>query len=99
MLEYTDQEKNIIINLLTNIMEADSVIHPNEVEFMNSVMSSINYTIQNLDYGHGKDFYQNKRLFQLMEPAKQQEVKRLLVHMAECDGFVDKREQELIDNL
>lgn len=99
MLTYTDEEKNTIINLLTNIMEADSVIHPNEIEFMNKVMNSLNYTILNLDYGHGKDFFLNKKLFHKMDADKQSEVKNLLIGMAECDGFIDKREQELIDNI
>jgi uncharacterized tellurite resistance protein B-like protein len=99
MLTYTDEEKNTIINLLTNVMEADSVIHPNEIEFMNSVMSSLNYTILNLDYGHEKDFFLNKNLFHKMDAEKQLEVKNLLIGMAECDGFIDKREQELIDNI
>jgi hypothetical protein len=34
-----------------------------------------------------------------MDADKQSEVKNLLIGMAECDGFIDKREQELIDNI
>ncbi len=99
MLTYSDIEKCTIINLLTNIMEADSIIHPKEVEFMNQIMKSLNYTILNLDYGHEKDIFLNKRIFHSMTYDKQEEIKSLMIQMAECDGYIDPREQEIINNM
>lgn len=99
MLTYTDSEKNTIINLLSNIIEADSIIHPKEVEYMNYIMKELNYTILNLDHMHEKDLYLNKRLFKLMTLDKQEEVETLMRNMAECDGNVDPRESEIIDLL
>ena len=35
---FSDNEKYAIVNMLTMIMEADTVIHPKEIEYMVSIL-------------------------------------------------------------
>ena len=96
MLNYTLSEKYAIINILSAIMEADTIIHPKEIEYMNSVMESLQIVVSDLDHLEMKDFYFDKNTIMEMSKEKRIEVLSLFQQMAEIDGFVDSREKDVI---
>ncbi len=96
MQNYTLSEKYAIINILSAIMEADTIIHPKEIEYMNSVMESLQIVVSDLDHLEMKDFYFDKNTIMEMSKEKRIEVLSLFQQMAEIDGFVDSREKDVI---
>lgn len=99
MKEYTLTEKYAIINILSAIMEADTIIHPKEIEYMNNVMQRLQIVISDLDHMEMRDFTLEKQVIKSMDIEKQQEAIALFYGMAEIDGFVDPRELELINSI
>lgn len=99
MQEYTIKEKSAIINLLSLIMEADKIIHPKEVEFMNDMMEKLHVTIADIDKMDNKDIESNKDIYERMSPIKKVEAMQMFKRMAEVDGNVDPREMEIINYL
>lgn len=99
MKDFTLTEKYAIINILSAIMEADTVIHPKEVEYMNSVMESLQIVVSDLDHLEIQDFWLDRQIIRDMPSDKRTEAKKLFMEMAECDGYVDPREMELIQTI
>ena len=99
MKEYTLTEKYAIINILSAIMEADTIIHPKEIEYMNNVMQRLQIVISDLDHMEIRDFALEKQVIKSMDIEKQQEAIALFYKMAEIDGVVDPRELELISSI
>ena len=96
---YTISEKSAIINVLTLIMEADNVIHSKEIEYMDKVMSKLQIHIGDLDHMEQSDLHQSQFIIQGMSQEKRIEAKKMFSEMAAVDGFVDSREQDIINNL
>jgi uncharacterized tellurite resistance protein B-like protein len=99
MKEYTLTEKYAIINILSAIMEADTIIHPKEIEYMNNIMQRLQIVVSDLDHMEIRDFALEKQVIKSMDIEKQQEAIALFHEMAEIDGFVDPRELELISSI
>lgn len=99
MKDFTLTEKYAIINILSAIMEADTVIHPKEVKYMNSVMESLQIVVSDLDHLEIQDFWLDRQIIRDMPNDKRTEAKKLFMEMAECDGYVDPREMELIQTI
>ena len=99
MKDFTLKIKYAIINILSAIMEADTVIHPKEVEYMNSVMESLQIVVSDLDHLEIQDFWLDRQIIRDMPNDKRTEAKKLFMEMAECDGYVDPREMELIQTI
>jgi len=99
MKDYTLTEKYAIINILSAIMEADTILHPKEIEYMNSIMESLQIVVSDLDHLEMKDNNLDKQIIQSMPKEKRVEVISLFQQMAEIDGFVDPRELDIINSL
>ena len=99
MQNYTLSEKYAIINILSAIMEADTIIHPKEIEYMNSIMESLQIVVSDLDHLEMKDNNLDKQIIQSMSKEKRIEVISLFQQMAEIDGFVDPREIDIINSI
>ena len=99
MKDYTLTEKYAIINILSAIMEADTIIHPKEIEYMNSIMESLQIVVSDLDHMEMKDLMLDKQVLMNMTEAKRSEVDSLIHQMAECDGYVDPRELDVIKSI
>ena len=97
MLHYSITEKYAIINILSLIMEADTVIHPKEIAFMNKVMEEMEISVMDLDHLEIKDLILEKQVILEMGNEKQSEIKSLFIQMAEIDGYVDTREMDIIN--
>ncbi len=99
MQDYTTKEKAAIINLLSLIMEADNIIDPKEVEYMDKVLSDMHVTPLDLDKMENKDIEFNKNVYNEMSLNKRQEAMSMFKHMAAVDGNVDPREMDIIKYL
>jgi uncharacterized tellurite resistance protein B-like protein len=99
MQNYTLSEKYAIINFLSAIMEADTILNPKEIEYMNSIMESLQIVVSDLDHLEMKDNNLDKQIIQSMPKEKRVEVISLFQQMAEIDGFVDPRELDIINSL
>ena len=99
MKDFTLTEKYAIINILSAIMEADTVIHPKEVEYMNSVMESLQIVVSDLDHLEIQDFWLDRQIIRDMPNDKRTEAMGLFRKMAEVDGYVDSREIDVINSI
>ena len=96
---FTEIEKYAIINILSLIMEADVIIHPKEVEFIDVVMAKLNITVDKLDLIEHYDLNFSKSIIQSMNTPKVEYAKELFIKMASIDGYIDPRETDVINSL
>ena len=98
-LQYSLSEKYAIVNILSMIMEADTVIHPNEIEYMNSILSHFSITVEDHDQMDEMDLQMCKTIIRQMSEEKRCAAKEMFMHMAVVDGHIDSREIQLIEDL
>ena len=98
-MEFSNDEKYAIIAILTLIMEADSIIHPKEVEFMDKMMQTLGISVRDLDCMEIVDLCLAKRTVRAMPAPKQQVAKHWFHQMAEADGNVDPCETDIVDKI
>ena len=96
---FTEEEKRTIVSILILIMEADNVIHPKEVEYINCVFDDFGLSSAEFDHMEMIDFNLLKQQFDKLTISKKQIAKKMFLKMAGVDGFVDYREQKIIDEL
>lgn len=97
--KYSKQEQFAIVSILIMIMEADGVIDPNEVKFLNGVLSSFNISESELEIISSYDFNQCQKILSSLASFELAIAKSILIEMAECDGYADPRELEIIERL
>lgn len=97
--ELTPYEKQVIIVILIAIMEADYMIDPREIDYLDNVISSYDISESELDAIGELDFNQIVSDFKTFEDSKKKEAISLFTEMAKCDGYVDPRELKIISLL
>ena len=93
---FNSTEQKIIVAILIAIMEADSVIMPVETKFLDSVIESFNMSLVDLDQIDEIDINIAYKLFGKFESSKKEAARELFKKMAECDGFIDPRELQIL---
>lgn len=99
MTEFTIHERFAIINILSRIMEADHIIDPREVAFMDKILLEFKISESNIAAINSYEFEQCRSIIQSMTADKKQTVINLFLEMAKCDGYEDPREIKLIESL
>ena len=99
MSQFSEHEKRTILHILTMIMEADSVIHPKEVEYIKSLMKEFGLSTAEFDHMEMLDFDVLKNEFKMMNLEKQNLAKEYFVNMAKVDGFIHPKEMDLINKV
>ena len=99
MNQFSINEKFAIITILSKIMNADGIVHPNEEEYMNNLYIEWGITIGDLEDMNNMDDIQAKAVVKGMQDEKRQLAKRLFVSMAEADGYVHPLEKAIISNI
>lgn len=94
----TFSEKRIIFRVLNLIMKADFVINPAEVEFLDNIFREYGLDLQEFDHMEDIDLEELKKDFSTFSIEKKLYAHKLFKEMSECDGFVDPRELQVIDN-
>lgn len=98
-MEFSVNEKYAVITILMSIMEADTIIHPKEIEFMDEMMDRLNILVHDLDHMEIDDLILSKIVILAMPLDKQQVVKSWFQTMVEVDGNIDPRETEVINQI
>ncbi len=99
MIELTLIEKRTIYHILILIMEADLVIMQEEVDFLDNVFNDFGLTREEFDHMENLDVDSLCRDFSVFDKEVKLYAKDLFMGMAKCDGYVDPREQAIIDRL
>ena len=96
---FAQNEKYAIINMLTMIIEADAIVHPKEVELMDSILAD--FAITTFDYEHmeNMDLWSCLEIIMDMSADKQEAAKNMFSTMASVDGYIDAREKQLIESI
>lgn len=95
----THIQKYAIISVLINIMKADNVIHPKEIEFLNDIFIRFNITESEIDSIQSLDLNMDKSIIKAMDDDMKKDVVDLCIQMTNCDGYADPRELTIIENL
>lgn len=95
----SQSEKYAIINILTMIMEADTIIHPKEIEYMDSILADFAITVDDNEHMEHMDMAMCLSIIKNMSEENQRNAKEMFITMATIDGFFDPREKKLIESL
>ena len=96
---FNKQEKYAIVSVLIKIMEADGIIDPREVEFLDGVLVDLNISEEEMEIIQDYDFGQDTAIIRQLSVEKLKIAKQFFTNMAESDGYSDPRELEIINTL
>ena len=99
MVNLTLSEKRIIFRILNLIMKADFIINPAEVEYMDKIFDSFQLELSEFDHMEDVEIEELINGFSFFSTETKEYAKQLFIEMAECDGYVDPREMELIQTI
>lgn len=99
MAKLTTDEKRTILSLLQLIMEADHIIHPNEMQMMEDIFAEYNMPAAEIDLMDNPDVTELKKKLNEMNQDKKDYAFSLFKKMTESDGVVVPEETELIQFL
>ena len=99
MTQLTTIEKFAIVTILSQIMNADGIVHPKEEEYMDKVYAEFGITIGDMEDITNMDTIQAKSVANAMLDEKKQYAQSLFVSMAKADGYIHPLETEIIDQL
>ena len=94
---FSHKEKYAIVNMLTMIMEADTIIHPKEIEYMDAVLVNFAITTDDNEHMDNMDMQMCLSIIKNMSLEKQAIAKEMFIRMTEADGFVDSREKQILE--
>ena len=80
-------------------MKADSILNPAEVEFLDKVFADFEMDINEFDHMEEITIEELSSDFSYFTVEKKEYAKKLFVEMSECDGYVDPREVEVINQI
>lgn len=95
-MDLTLKEKRIIYQILMLIMKADHIIKHEETAFLDKVFSDFQLSIDEFDHMDDIDMDYLVKEFAGISNSKKQYAHKLFFDMANCDGYVDPRESQLI---
>ena len=99
MVNLTLLEKRIIFRILNLIMKADFIINPAEVEYVDKIFDSFQLELSEFDHMEDVELEELIKGFSFFSNETKEYAKKLFMEMAECDGYVDPREMELIQTI
>ena len=96
---FNRQEKYAIVSVLIKIMEADGIIDPHEVEFLDEVLVDLSISEPEMEIIQEYDLGQDIAIIKQLSYEKLNAAKELFINMAKCDGYADQRELQIINTL
>ena len=99
MKQFTILEKFAIVTILSQIMNADGIIHPKEEEYIDKVYAELGIMISDMEDISNMDAIQAKSILNAMQDEKKQYVQTLFVSMANAAGHLHPLEAEIIDHI
>lgn len=98
-IRYSKHQQYAIISILILIMEADGIIDPNEVEFMNNVYRDFSITEGEMELINQYDLSSSSSIIKALPSKEKEYAIKLFIEMAKCDGYADPRELNIIEGL
>lgn len=80
-------------------MKADFIINPAEVEYVDKIFDSFQLELSEFDHMEDVELEELITGFSFFSNETKEYAKKLFMEMAECDGYVDPREMELIQTI
>lgn len=99
MIQLTIQQKYAIVTILTQIMNADGVIHPKEEEYMDKVYMELEIKIGDIEDMTNIDEFQAKQIVREMPEEQRLFAQNLFISMAKSDGYYHPKESAIIKQL
>ena len=99
MVTYTTQEKYAVINILIQIIEADTIIHEKEIEYMNQILSELSITLRDIEYIEELDTSHCINIVKNMAQDKKDYAVNMFRTMISIDNRIDPRELAVINDL
>ena len=96
---FNKQEKYAIVSVLIKIMEADGIIDPHEVDFLDGVLVDLSISEPEMEIIQEYDLGQDIAIIKQLSNEKLNAAKELFINMAKCDGYADQRELQIINSL
>lgn len=96
---FTKQERYAIVSVLIRIMEADGIIDPREVKFMDGVLADLHISEREMEIIQEYDLGQDIAIIKQLSDEKLIAAKELFINMAKCDGYADPRELQIISTI
>lgn len=96
---FSKQEKYAIISVLIKIMEADGIIDPHEVEFLDRILIDLHISEPEMEIIQEYNLGQDVAIIKQLSIEKLNAAKILFMNMAKCDGYADPRELRIINSL
>ena len=98
-IKYSKHQQYAIISILILIMEADGIIDPNEVEFMNNVYRDFSITEGEIELINQYDLSSSSAIIKALPSKEKEYAIKLFIGMAKCDGYADPRELDIIKQI
>lgn len=99
MINLNISEKRIIFRILNLIMKADCIINPAEVEYLDKIFDSFQMELSEFDHMEDVELEELINGFSFFSDETKEYAKKLFLEMAECDGYVDPREMDVINSI
>lgn len=99
MIQLNIQQKYAIVAILSQIMNADGVIHPKEEEYMDKVHAELGIKIGDVEDMTNIDEFQARQIAREMSEEQRQYSQKLFVSMAKCDGYFHPKESAIIEQI
>ena len=99
MKQFTTTEKYAIVTILSQIMNADGIIHPKEEEYMDKVYVELGIRIGDIEDMTNIDEFQAKQIVRTMSEEQRKYSQNLFVSMAKCDEFYHPKESAIIEQI
>lgn len=97
MTQLTIEQKYAIVAILSQIMNADGVIHPKEEEYMDKVYVELGIKIGDIDDVTNIDEFQARQIVRKMSEEQRLYSHDLFVSMAKSDGYIHPKEYAIIE--
>lgn len=97
--QLTKSQQYGVISIFIKIMEADGIIDPHEINFINEVLKVFHISEQEMELIDSFDIPKSVSELKVLDANTKETIVRLFVGMAECDGYADPRELDIIYHL
>ena len=99
MHEYTKKQKYAIAYILMQIIEADAIAHPKEIEYFNSIMKDFAISTEESELIESLEYHTAIQIIKDIESKQKNNALELFRTMISIDGNNDPRETAIIDRL
>ena len=96
---FSQEEKIVMMVILIAIMEADGIIDPGEVAYLDEMVKLFGMTDETMDLLSEADYNQYAEYFRKFDGQKKTLAIALFKGMAISDGYADPRELSIIESL